>query len=531
MATAPIGWRTRLGRLLAERDPARWILFLLLAFNLIALARGVFAHALHSFARIVEPSAILWLEPIFLRSALRASENLPLYVAPTSEYVSGMYTPLVDLVHGWILGVFGVSYPPLRVFAFVVFVGLLALFFRWVQRETRSALFAAICVGLVLTMSHQVRYWFSSVNVDAAYLLAGFGGAYVLRFSAGTRGGAALAGALMALSFLCKPQGFVLSAMGFAYLIAVERRHLLWYAGTCALLAGAPSLYYLVASDGWYWTSMVTVPFEYPSKATPRLLRSLAATSWLGAFSLFAALPVLATLIRDPEKRRPALLLLLLGVGSLLISVPSFNKAGGDFNSLYPALLVGMLCFAVVPSLVSRPGNNLPMRLAQLAVAALLLQIGFQRSENVTETLLAAESIDAGRARVFAPQRAFELRVSSALAEAEVPFVGARPRLQHALGKPLNTHQTPLYNLTVRTRLKTIPEIFGDRIERQAFDRILLWEYPDSPLTAEVQKHYRRAGDIGDDPLLSQLRVAWWRPKRNLPPSNLPQEPPPTPGP
>jgi hypothetical protein len=516
MATAPIGWRPRLGRLLAERDPARWMLILLLAFDLVALARGVFAHALHSFARIVEPSAILWLEPIFLRSALRATENLPLYVAPTSEYVSGMYTPLVDLVHGWILGVFGVSYPPLRAFAFAVFVGLLALFFRWVQRETRSVLFAAISAGLVLTMSHQVRYWFSSVNVDAAYLLAGFGGAYLLRFHGATRSGAAAAGGLMALSFFCKPQGFVLAAMGFAYLLIVERRQLAWYAGVCAGIAGLPSLYYLVVSDGWYWTSMVTVPFEYPSKTTPRLLRSLVSTSWLGAFSLFAALPVLASLLRDPERRRPALLLLLLGIGSLLISVPSFNKAGGDFNSLYPALLTGMLCFAVLPSLVSGPGGTLSMRLAQLAVAALLLQIGFQRSENITSTLLSAESMDAGRARVFAPQRDFELRVSSALAEAEVPFVGARPRLQHALGKPLNTHQTPLYNLTVRTRMKTIPEIFGDRIERHAFDRIVLWEYPDSPLTAEVQKHYRRGGEIGADPLLSQLHVAWWRPKRNV---------------
>jgi hypothetical protein len=305
--------------------------------------------------------------------------------------------------------------------------------------------------------------------------------------------------------------------VGFAYLLVVERRHLPWYAGVCAAVAGLPSLYYVVASDGWYWTSMVTVPFEYPSKAVPRFLRSLASTSWLGAISLFAALPVLASLLRDPEKRRPALLFLLLGIGSLLISIPSFNKAGGDFNSLYPALLTGMLCFAVIPSLVSGPGGNLSMRLAQLAVAALLLQIGFQRSENITSTLLAAESIDAGRARVFAPQRDFELRISSALAEAEVPFVGARPRLQHALGKPLNTHQTPLYNLTVRTRMKTIPDIFGDRIERHAYDRIVLWEYPDSPLTAEVQKHYRRGGEIGSDPLLSQLRVTWWRPKVNVP--------------
>lgn len=489
---------------------------LLLALNLVLLARGVFFYAVYTFARLIEPSAILWLEPIFFRSALRVFENLPLYGPPTSEYVSGMYTPLMDLVNGQVFRLLGVSYPPLRVVSFLAFAALLGLVFRWVQRETRSALRAAICVGLVLTLCGQVRHWFSSVNVDAAYLVFGIAGFYLLYFQPGSRRAVMGSALCLALSFLCKPQGFVLAAAAFAFVLLTEsRRHALLFAAVCASLAGAVSLVYLVASHGWYWTSMVTVPFEYPSKPDPKLLRGLWRTSHLGTAAVFGALPLLGWLLRRAEVRRRALLLLLLGGAAFALSYLSYNKAGGDYNSLVPALLVGLLGFGVLPALCGlRPGSAaLAVQLAWLGVAAWVLHGGFVRSEHAARRLLAAGDFAAGRDVLFAPNREFELRVTGALAEADHPFVGARPRLQVALGKPLTTHQTPLYNLTVRTKMLGVRDIFGDAIERHAFDRIVLWEYPASPLTREVERYYELGGVIGHDPLLRQMRVGWWKPR------------------
>ena len=499
------------------RTAGQWMLASLLVLNLIVLARGVLAFAVHSFVRVIEPSAIQWLEPIFFRSALRVFENLPLYGPPTSEYVSGMYTPLPDLVNGAVLRIFGVAYPPLRVVSFLAFVALLALLFRWIQRETRSAVQAAICVGLALTISGQMRHWFSSVNIDAAYLLWGLAGFYLLYHQPGSRRATAASALCLAASFLCKPQGFVLAAAAFAFVLLHESRALaLLFAAVCASVAGLVSLVYLAASDGWYWTSMVTVPFEYPSKPDAKFLRGLWKTSRLGTLSFFLLLPWLARLLARPRVRRRATLLLLLSSAMLALSYLSFNKAGGDYNSLAPTLFLGMLGFGLLPALSSGGGGPgpVPLRLMWLCIAAFVLYTGFPRSLHAARHLLEAPSFSAGRAKLFQPHRAFELRLTGAMAEAENPFVGARPRLQYALGKPLTTHQTPLYNLTVRTKLNGVRDIFGDGIERHEFDRILLWEYPASPLTREVQEHYERAGELGNDPLLRQLRVAWWRPRR-----------------
>ena len=81
----------------------------------------------------------------------------------------------------------------------------------------------------LLALDDPLLKWLTSANADAPFVALGFLGFFALYFGKQRARAVVLAAACLALAFLFKPQGFVLSVAGFVFLLVFERDQLWRY--------------------------------------------------------------------------------------------------------------------------------------------------------------------------------------------------------------------------------------------------------------------------------------------------------------
>ncbi len=521
--------------------PGRWGRSIVLILSLAAVGQGVtnlVSYAIVSVSRIREPDPIQWLEPLFLRNALQFYHGEPLYPPPSLDYVGSMYTPGYDIINGLLLHTFGLGYEHLRLVAFGFFVGLAILIGVWVFRETRDVLWAIIISICVISIDPPLNYWFSSVNVDAGYLLLTFSSFFLVYFKAYSRRAIFVAGALAAGSFVFKQQGFLGACAVFLCLVLTDIRQGLRFAIACAAVAGSVGLYYLITSDGWFWTASVSIPLTVPSKASVQFYHSLMQLSPIAVMMLMALLPWFLLRPANGSARGLRSFWLLVAVAIICLSWLSFRKVGGGANSLAPILLLGFLVGGLARGLLT--GGDLPpwVRLGfnvSLLVMCLVVMVFGMEGVRPLASRLQVPGPEVRTWNTLHPSHErFERLVEEAVETHSGPvFVGGRFLALAKRGKPLNTHQTPLYNGTRRSSYYDIDDITSHALSARKYSAIILWEYPDSDLLPLVKKHYEKEKDLGIDPLIG-LRVSVWRPSRRTAPlsaifekRNLLEAPPP----
>lgn len=483
----------------------RTILILIALFQGLS---GLRAWIVVSTSRLLEESPIQWLEPLFFRSALESYLGKPLYDKPTLEYVGAMYTPLVDVVNGAVISVAGVSYSPFRFASFIAFLGIIVLIGLFVYRETSRPLWALVVASTIPTLDSPLNHWFSSLNVDAWYLLFVFAAMFVVRFYPRAFWAAGLL-ATIATGF--KQQALIPALALALYLILVDSRQGLRFILAYALSFAVLAIYYLISSGGWFWVYTFALPLSVPAKENFQYLEGLLRLSPIATLLFFALWP--AASFRQGQNKTSGPFWAFTGAAFLAFSFFSFRKVGGGENSLAPVLLFGLLLFGVLMPPRGHGKNFLAAEISWLVTAVLILHLGFASDRDLASRLWpSGHDLRPWSALNSAPAL-FERRIKEALQAKGAPaFVGARILLPFDEAGPLNTHQTPLYNLTTRARLVDIEDIAGDSIRAKQYKVIVLWEYPDDPFQALVQQYYNKSQDLGIDPLIG-LKVSVWLPK------------------
>ncbi|MDP4288240.1 MAG: glycosyltransferase family 39 protein [Bacteroidota bacterium] len=158
-----------------------------------------------AYLRLAYPYEVEWMEGAMMDHSMRILDGLPLYSAPTIDFVPWLYPPLYYYIVAGAMKIVGVGFFAGRVVSFgstLVTAGLLG----WiVSRITQRPALALLTFALYLATYHATGFYFDIARNDAFFTLLLVGSAAVAIKLDGLAG-ASLSGLLLALAFLTKQQ-------------------------------------------------------------------------------------------------------------------------------------------------------------------------------------------------------------------------------------------------------------------------------------------------------------------------------------
>lgn len=201
--------------------------------------------------RVGHPYVLEWEEGAMVDQSLRILAGLPLYVAPTMEFVPQLYAPLYFYLGAGASALLGAGFLPLRVISILASLGCMGFMAALAWRETRDVLAPILAVGFFAATYRLGVTFLDLARVDALFLFFAMAAVYVVR-SRESDFAQVLAGVLFWLAFLTKQQGMLLALPILLY-VALARgvRPAAVIGGVLALLAAASTLWLDAATDGW----------------------------------------------------------------------------------------------------------------------------------------------------------------------------------------------------------------------------------------------------------------------------------------
>jgi dolichyl-phosphate-mannose-protein mannosyltransferase len=342
-----------------------------------ALAAGwILAFVTVALVRSVHPFELEWIEGAMLTGVRRVLAGLPLYAAPTLDYVPLNYTPLFFWVGAGMTQLLGADFLALRIVSLLSALGVLALLVAFVRRETGSGAGGLVAAGIFCATYRLSGAWLDIARADSLYLVLLLGGAFVLRVSGDRLAGAALAGGLWALAFLAKQSAPVVVAPLAILLLLRRERPALVAPLVAASLSAVAFLALDATSEGWFRFYVLDVAAAH----RPELGLALA---FPGRFllPLAPALIAFAVVARGARARlaEGALAFHACWFGGLLLSSWHLASYRGGYDNvaltacLGAALLGGIACGAIArdPVPASRAATAVAILLAlQLVIVA-----------------------------------------------------------------------------------------------------------------------------------------------------------------
>ena len=236
------------------------------------------------------PLELEWMEAGSLHQARRVAAGLPVYAAPSPEFVPFLYTPLYPAVVAVLGKVVGIDYATGRAVSAMAMVAIGWAIFRAVRDANASPRHAWVAVGLWASSYVFTFRWLDVARGDALYMaLVAWALVWLRRATLRPVDGgadlraAAVAGLAMALGFWTKQTtaSFVLAGGAWTLAVLLGRwrsamrtraaqdpstpddrssrrvsalRVMLVFAGTIALIDGVGVLIGQALTDGWLWT-------------------------------------------------------------------------------------------------------------------------------------------------------------------------------------------------------------------------------------------------------------------------------------
>ncbi|MCA9668214.1 MAG: hypothetical protein KC503_21625, partial [Myxococcales bacterium] len=212
--------------------------------------------------RLTAPFDLEWMEGGMLTHALRIMHGEGVYVQPSSEFISYLYTPGYPALVAAFGKLFGVSYTLGRLISVAAFAGVCALAYRVVAYHVERSLsgprwearFWAIgVVGLLCASFQHTGAWYDLVRNDSLYLLLVIAGVVLLFYRHKSWPHLIAASMLLGLGFLTKQTtALFIVFSGFAVMALCWRRlpvHVL----IVGAVAGGSTLLLEALSRGWFW--------------------------------------------------------------------------------------------------------------------------------------------------------------------------------------------------------------------------------------------------------------------------------------
>jgi hypothetical protein len=316
--------------------------------------------------RMRYPFELEWMEGGMVDHVGRVLGGRPLYAKPSLEFVSYLYPPLYYAAAAAVSSVVGAGFFPLRLLSFVSSLGVFALLFELVRRESGARAPGAAAAGLFAALYDRAGGWFDLARLDSFYLLVLLTGAFALRHARG-RGGAVLAGVLLGAACLTKQSALVVVIPLVAYQVYDDPRRAGWLTAAIALVAGGGIVALDAATGGWFWYYCATLPAHHPR--LPGGLTLFWTRDLIPAIPL-ALLPAVFSVVTRlrSDSGRVRLFFPVLALGMLVSSWSVRNVVGAEVNNLLPV-------FATV-SILAALGWHEARRFGAAALAIDLVLLG-----------------------------------------------------------------------------------------------------------------------------------------------------------
>lgn len=273
LASRPVGWPR-----MQSSTSLRVIGYLTGALGIVLLAWTL-------ALRIASPWPLEWMEGASLQHAIRIAHGLPLYAAPSAEFIPYLYPPLAYVPMAAAVGLLGSSLWVGRLISVIAAAGSVACVFVTARRSAGSAAIGCWAAGVyALGFGYNGAFW-DLVRVDSVFMLLVLLG--IERLSARSYATGLI---WLVLGCFAKQHGVVFLAAAAGGLLWTEGRRVgqQLMAAVGALLAGTAALQ--ANSGGYYLKYTASVPAGQGLE--PKLLLSYFAVDVLVYLPVLAALSV-----------------------------------------------------------------------------------------------------------------------------------------------------------------------------------------------------------------------------------------------
>jgi len=341
------------------------------------------------FLRSAYPFELEWMEGGTLIHLLRLQAGLPLYVAPSLEYVPFIYPPFYYYVSLGISQLTGLGgFFPLRLVSILSTAGSAFIITVLVQKQTQSRYWAFLSVGVFLATFRAGGAWFDIARVDMLFTVLLLAAIY-----AGTASdhwvSMVLAGLLLGLAFYTKQ-----TALAYAtFFICVSWFFRGW---RFALIAGATFVFFAMfsfliedhISMGWYRYYIFTLPGNHKLYSPVWLLMLVQAYNIVYPLSISVVICLFGIV---PYKKRltgQVAFLVVCALGLVALSGASSLNVGAYANNYIPAfvgfsLLFGIGAFWLESRLLHFVNRSVPILMFYTACLLQFVLLYFNVSQQI----------------------------------------------------------------------------------------------------------------------------------------------------
>ena len=202
---------------------------------------------------------IEWMEGGAVDHVTRVLAGRSIYVPPTLRFIPFAYPPFYYYVCAAVSLVTGIGLFPLRLVSFLSSLGVLAVTYALIRRETASPVAAWVSVGVFAATYRAGGAWLDLARVDSLFVLLTMIAIYEVRFGSSTRSWIA-AGTLFALAGLTKQTAIIIAVPMIAWAIWEDWRRAIGMATAFVGVLGTATWLLNIGSAGWYLRYVLYMP-------------------------------------------------------------------------------------------------------------------------------------------------------------------------------------------------------------------------------------------------------------------------------
>ncbi len=486
----------------------------LLALSVLLTGAAIALFAWCVAQRIVHPFELEWMEGGSLQHLVRLAEGLPLYPAPSLEFVPFPYPPLFYYAALPLAPLFGFELMALRVVSVLstlTTAGLLAMLVRF---ETGRPAIAVAAAGLFLATYLESGAYMDVARLDAFFVMLSLAGVAVLRMRDDLVGWV-LVGLLVAVATLTKQTAPAIFAPLILWAFLRDRllvaEHNRGMARVC--VAGGLASAVVLAAGLWIGSGQNSHFFQYilGAQAGHEIRWSMVPSFF--AVDLFYTLPVVTTVaawgLWRYANRGVFWFYAALFAGVVAASIVPRVKVGGAMNNLIPlhaaAVLLGCVGWGLWSNArggskdASQPSSPAFARLAMLGLVAQFVWLGF----DPRIALPREGDLEAG-VRFVEQLRRIEGDV----------LMPAHGYLAEMAGKRVFAHQMPVDDIedSGLAEARALRDAFATAITERRFALVVdatdsfLERYPNDHV---LKENYRLRGPVFEAPRTLIPRSGW----------------------
>jgi len=292
--------------------------------------------------RLFYPLELDCIEGVMMDHVARLAHGQPIFVAPSLQFVTLAYMPLLAFLASLLARVCGPAFWEPRIISVIAVIALSSIIARAVWLETRKALLALAAPAIYLFAMGLTGNCHDVGRPDSLMLALSFGGLLTLRQTTG-RGGAIAAGLLLATAFFAKQHAMWFAFAGGAHLLWNDRPRFLPFALTVAIAAGGTYAALTAWLGPWFPFFTYEVPHDWSEVSAARILHYLG-EGVLGSLAMLTMPSILAYFVERRLARGPG----GVWVFAALASLGTGLMATLDPSAYLHVLMPTVVAFAIL---------------------------------------------------------------------------------------------------------------------------------------------------------------------------------------